>query len=130
VRPISVRLDTDLTSNLSLKSDLERRRLKSMVELLHHYEIQAAARDLLDPRDAELCKELGIDLADGPLFGEPLPLPSQPLPDTNILGTAEVERLFAAGPEIGAEDELGDTHHGGTHMYQRDMAESSSDSVL
>ena len=130
VRPISVRLDADLTSNLSMKSDLEQRRLKSMVELLHHYEIQAAATGLVEAEDARVCVDLGIDLADGPLFGEPLPLPSQPLPDTNVLGAAEVDRLFAAGPEIGAEEGLDDTHHGGTHMYHRDMAESSSDSVL
>jgi len=130
VRPISVRLDTELTDGLYLKSDLERRRLKSMVELLHHYEIQAAARDIADARDARICKELGIDLADGPLFGEPLPLPSQPLPDTNILGATDMERLFAAGPDISAEEELGDTQHGGTHLYYHDMAESSSDSVI
>jgi EAL domain-containing protein (putative c-di-GMP-specific phosphodiesterase class I) len=130
MRPISVRLDAELTSSLSFKSDLELRRLKSMVELLHHYEIQAAARDVATADDARVCADLGIDLADGPIFGEPLPLPSQPLPDTNILGTEDVERLFAVGPEIGAEDELGDTQHGGTHQYYRDMAESSSDSVI
>jgi EAL domain-containing protein (putative c-di-GMP-specific phosphodiesterase class I) len=94
VRPISVRLDTALTRNLAQKSDLERRRIKSMVELLHHYEIQVAARDVVTSEDAQTCRDLGLDLADGPLFGEPLPLPSQRLPDTCILSSSHVGNLL------------------------------------
>jgi EAL domain-containing protein (putative c-di-GMP-specific phosphodiesterase class I) len=94
VRPISVRLDAPLTQNLSQKSDLERRRTKSMVELLHHYEIQVAARDVVTTEDAQACRDLGVDLADGQLFGEPLPLPSQRLPDTCILSSNNVSNLL------------------------------------
>ncbi len=94
VRPISVRLDTPLTQNLAQKSDLERRRTRSMVELLHHYEIQVAARDVVTTEDAQACRDLGVDLADGPLFGEPLPLPSQRLPDTCILSSSHVGSLL------------------------------------
>jgi EAL domain-containing protein (putative c-di-GMP-specific phosphodiesterase class I) len=94
VRPISVRLDAGLTQNLAQKSDLERRRIKSMVELLHHYEIQVVACEVATPEDAETCRELSVDLADGPLFGDPLPLPSQRLPDTCILSPANVDSLL------------------------------------
>lgn len=131
VRPISVRLDAELTRDLGHKSDLERRRLKSMVELLHHYEIQAAAHEVQNADDARICGELGIDLADGPAFGEPLPLPSEPLPDTSVLGGTDLERLFAAGTDISADAELiEETLHGGTAMFVKDMTESSSDSVI
>ena len=94
VRPIAIRLHTALTQNLTQKSDLERRRIKSMVELLHHYEIQVAARDVVTAEDAQTCRELGVDLADGALFGEPLPLPSQRLPDTCILASSHVDNLL------------------------------------
>lgn len=94
VRPITVRLDAALTRNLAQKSDLERRRIKSMVELLHHYEIQAAASDVETAEDARACSDLGIDLAGGPQFGEPLPLPSQSLPDTCILSSSAATNLL------------------------------------
>jgi EAL domain-containing protein (putative c-di-GMP-specific phosphodiesterase class I) len=130
VRPIAVRLEQALTRSLNQKSDLERRRLKSMVELLHHYEIQVAAHEVQDAVDAEICGELGIDLADGQAFGEPLPLPSEPLPDTSVLGGAELDRLFAAGTDMSVDEDLEETLHGGTAMFAKDMAESSSDSVI
>lgn len=130
VRPIAVRLDPALTRNVGNKSDLEQRRLKSMVELLHHHEIQAAACDIHGFDDARACSELGFDLADGPAFGDALPLPSQPLPDTSVLGSLEVERLFAAGTDMPADEDLEETLHGGTGMFVKDMAESSSDSVI
>jgi EAL domain-containing protein (putative c-di-GMP-specific phosphodiesterase class I) len=133
VRPISVRLDTPLTQNLAQKSDLERRRTKSMVELLHHYEIQVAARDVVTTEDAQACRDLGVDLADGPLFGEPLPLPSQRLPDTCILSSSNVGSLLdSIAEQTGAPSApLGPAQHDAPPAAQQRMPspESTTDDV-
>ena len=56
--------------------------------------VRVAARDVVTTEDAQACRDLGVDLADGPLFGEPLPLPSQRLPDTCILSSNNVSNLL------------------------------------
>ncbi len=95
VRPICVRLEASLTHNLGQQSEVDLQRLKSMVEQLHHYEIQVAASGIDDAADLEACKALDIDLVDGAHVGESLPLPSQVIPETCILGAGSAASIFA-----------------------------------
>ena len=94
--PLAVRFDPGPTQNLAQKSEPERRRMKTMVAVLHQYRIQSVAQDVVTREDAQTCCELEIDFACGELFGEPLEAPV--VPETRVLTSSALSALSAAPP--------------------------------
>jgi EAL domain-containing protein (putative c-di-GMP-specific phosphodiesterase class I) len=84
IKPACVVLARHLTDGIAAKSPFDRRRLATLVDVLRFHEIRVRATGVACLEDQLVCRALGIVLAQGPHLGEPLQLPSKPLPETAV----------------------------------------------
>lgn len=84
IKPACVVLARHLTDRIADKSPFDRRRLAMLVDVLRVHDIRVRAAGIASQEDQLVCRALGIELAQGPYLGEPLQLPSKPLPETAV----------------------------------------------
>lgn len=77
IKPTSVVLDRGLTAGISEKTDVEQRRLRTLMDLLSYHGITARVINVTSDADLDLCREMGVTLAQGPHLGQPRLLPSK-----------------------------------------------------
>jgi EAL domain-containing protein (putative c-di-GMP-specific phosphodiesterase class I) len=111
VRPTYVRCDASLTRQLDRKPESEKRPVQALVEALRFQGIRIIAQDVSSAGEVTACRDLGFDLLHGPCIGEPMPMPSRPLPETCILSSDDVAVLDELNPGPRPEEEEGRKDH-------------------
>jgi EAL domain-containing protein (putative c-di-GMP-specific phosphodiesterase class I) len=92
IRPRWVQLDSALVASLRDDASGARLHITALSDRLHHYGIQVGLGDISSREDLHMAGESGIDLVEGPAFGEPLRLPQ--MPKTAILTSEQVASLL------------------------------------
>ncbi len=72
-RPDFVKFDISLIRGIDSATGERRRMLETLVQMVRDLEIRALAEGIETPEEAEACKELGFDLAQGFYYGRPSP---------------------------------------------------------
>ncbi len=72
-RPDFVKFDISLIREIDRADDNRRRMLSSLVQMVRDLDIKSLAEGIETKEEAEVCKELGFDLAQGFFFGRPSP---------------------------------------------------------
>lgn len=94
-----VRLDGSLAGALFGDSEAHRTRVRVLADALHERRIRLAVGNVATEAQLDICRELGVDFADGPFLADPQPS-SQPFPETGILTSSHVARMFAAETQL------------------------------
>lgn len=72
-RPDYVKFDISLVRKIDQATDQRRRMLDTLVKMVRDLDISALAEGIETAEEAEACKELGFDLAQGYFYGRPSP---------------------------------------------------------
>ena len=75
-RPEYVKFDMSLISGIDSASPERRQMLQTLVKMVRELNIKALAEGIETEAEAEYCQEIGFDLAQGFLFGRPVPMGS------------------------------------------------------
>lgn len=70
-RPDFVKFDISLIRAIDAAEESRRRMMKSLVDMVRELDIRALAEGIETPEEAEACREIGFDLAQGYYFGRP-----------------------------------------------------------
>ena len=73
-RPDYVKFDISLIRAIDAAEESRRRMLRSLVEMVRDLNIRALAEGVETEQEADACKEIGFDLAQGYHFGRPAAL--------------------------------------------------------
>jgi EAL domain-containing protein (putative c-di-GMP-specific phosphodiesterase class I) len=72
-RPDFVKFDISLIRSIDRANDARRRMLETLVHMVQDLDIEALAEGVETPEEAQVCKDLGFDLAQGYFYGRPSP---------------------------------------------------------
>lgn len=72
-RPDYVKFDISLVREIDKADEQRRRMLHSLVQMVRDLDIRALAEGIETPAEAEVCREIGFDLAQGFFYGRPSP---------------------------------------------------------
>ncbi|QDT04780.1 Putative cyclic-di-GMP phosphodiesterase AdrB [Rubripirellula lacrimiformis] len=72
-RPHFVKFDISLVRGIDRANDQRRGMLATLVKMVRDLDIQALAEGIETPDEADVCRELGFDLAQGFFYGRPSP---------------------------------------------------------
>lgn len=72
-RPDFVKFDISLIRNIDKANEQRRRMLDTLVKMVCDLDIQALAEGIETPEEAQACKDLGFQLAQGYFYGRPSP---------------------------------------------------------
>ena len=73
-RPDYVKFDISLIHSIDSADTARRRMLETLVQMVRDLDIRALAEGIESANEAEVCKEIGFDLAQGYFYGRPGPL--------------------------------------------------------
>lgn len=100
--PQWVQLEPALRLSVAGKETGSNLQVKALCDQLHHYGIQVALGNIATLEELKLATQADVDLAEGPIFGEPLRL--QRIPRTDILTPSQVAALLEDTPaEVDAQ---------------------------
>lgn len=72
-RPDFVKFDISLIREIDKASEQRRRMMETLVQMVRDLDIRALAEGIETPEEADACKDLGFDLAQGFFYGRPSP---------------------------------------------------------
>ena len=96
LRPAAVHLDSALVPQIRANRPGVRLQLKALCDQLHHYGIQVCLDGVGTADELKTANDLGVDLAAGSVFGDPLRL--ERIPRTDILTPEQLASLLEESP--------------------------------
>ena len=96
LRPAAVHLDAALVQQIRTDRPGVRLQLKALCDQLHHYGIQVWLDGVSTADELKIARDLGVDLAAGSVFGDPIRL--ERIPRTDILTPEQLASLLDESP--------------------------------
>ncbi len=91
--PKYVKLHEQLLKGIVQRQESEQQQIRMAIEMIQHLGVQVIASRVEDEEDGEMIAQLGVDFVQGHAFGEPLPLPSIPLMETEAFRLSDEPSL-------------------------------------
>jgi EAL domain-containing protein (putative c-di-GMP-specific phosphodiesterase class I) len=96
VPPDYLKFDIHMIRDLHLANAAKRQLVKTLVSMVHDFQITALAEGIERQEELEVCKEIGFEFAQGYLFGRPTPLNAVcPLIRPTSDGASNVNETFS-----------------------------------